>query len=357
MCKLIAYYLPQFHPIPENDKWWGKGFTEWTNVGRAKPLYRGHYQPRVPADLGYYDLRLSEVREAQAEMAREAGGYGFAYWHYWFGNGKRLLERPFNEVLRLGKPNFPFCLAWANESWTGVWNNEPNKFLTEQLYPGKEDVVNHFNSNLVAFKDERYIKINGKLLFLIYKPLKLPNAKMFIDLWNQLAEQHGLNGFYFVGVSNFPKDEFNKILDLGFDAVNTNRIKEAYQKTSMIRWFVEGFSRRFFKGRKLSIVKYKDIIGNWIAPDDYKETAIPSILPNWDVSPRSGRRGLIIHGSTPELFEKHVKDVLLTAQHKNNKLLILKSWNEWAEGNYVEPDIVYGHGYLNVLKKYFRKNV
>ncbi|MBQ4029820.1 MAG: glycoside hydrolase family 99-like domain-containing protein, partial [Prevotella sp.] len=172
--RVIAYYLPQFHPIPENDKYWGKGFTEWTNVAKARPLFRGHYQPRIPADLGFYDLRMPEVREAQAELAREAGIEGFCYWHYWFGHGKRLLERPFNEVVASGKPDFPFCLAWANHDWTTkTWEKGvKDGMIAEQLYLGKEDYRLHFNTLLPAFKDHRYIRIDGKPLFVIYDPYR-----------------------------------------------------------------------------------------------------------------------------------------------------------------------------------------
>ena len=169
--RLIAYYLPQYHPIPENDKWWGKGFTEWTNVAKAKPLFKGHYQPRLPADLGFYDLRLAEVREKQAAMAREYGIYGFCYYHYWFGNNKQLLERPFNEVLTSGKPEFPFMLCWANQTWAGVWfGNDKPDILIEQVYPGKEDYINHFNYLRKAFADPRYITIDGKPVFHVYMP-------------------------------------------------------------------------------------------------------------------------------------------------------------------------------------------
>jgi lipopolysaccharide biosynthesis protein len=196
--KVVAFYLPQFHPIPENDEWWGKGFTEWTNVGKAKPLFKGHYQPRVPADLGYYDLRMPEIREAQATMAKEAGIYGFCYWHYWFGDGKQLLERPFNEVLTSGKPDFPFCLGWANESWEEKsWNAndaKTNRLLIEQKYPGKEDNDLHFFSLLNAFKDKRYIRVNGKPVFLIYKPEKYKDIHFFIEQWNHLARINGLEG-------------------------------------------------------------------------------------------------------------------------------------------------------------------
>lgn len=164
--RVIAFYLPQFHPTPENDKWWGKGFTEWTNVGKAKPLFKGHYQPKVPADLGYYDLRVPETRREQAELARQYGIEGFCYWHYWFGNGRQLLQRPFQEVLASGEPDFPFCLAWANHSWEDKQFNKEggNKMLMEQLYPGDEDYIAHFNAVLPAFKDPRYIRVNGEAL-------------------------------------------------------------------------------------------------------------------------------------------------------------------------------------------------
>ena len=196
--RVIAFYLPQFHPIPENDEWWGKGFTEWTNVGKAKPLFKGHYQPRVPADLGYYDLRLPEVREAQAEMAREAGIEGFCYWHYWFGNGKMLLERPFQEVLQSGNPNFPFCLGWANHSWkTGTWKRDgSNHMIVEQKYLGEGDYRKHFEYVLSAFQDKRYITIDGKPIFVIFDPYDLP--KDFIRLWRQFAVEYGLSGIHFV---------------------------------------------------------------------------------------------------------------------------------------------------------------
>lgn len=193
--RLLALYLPQFHPIPENDLWWGKGFTEWTNVGKARRYFRNHYQPRVPADLGYYDLRVAETRQAQADMAREYGVEGFVYWHYWFGNGKRLLERPFNEVLASGEPDFPFALAWANESWRGFAHGITNRnMLIEQLYGGVEDYTAHFRAVLPAFRDHRYITVDGKPLFMIYKPLADPEVKVFIATWRELAEKNGLPG-------------------------------------------------------------------------------------------------------------------------------------------------------------------
>ena len=350
--KVLAYYLPQFHPIPENDEWWGKGFTEWTNVGKAKPLFKNHFQPRVPADLGYYDLRIAEVREAQAELAKYAGISGFCYWHYWFA-GKCLLERPFNEVLKSGKPDFPFCLAWANESWTGIWNNDHKRILLEQTYPGIDDYRAHFYSNEIAFKDKRYLKIDGRLIFVIYKPFNLPNPLEFIEVWNNLAYENGLKGFYFIAVSNNASVETEPILKMGFDAVNSNRMLDAQISISKTVRLFNGLSRKYFSGNlALTKYNYEDVINNWIKNDDYKENVIPSILPNWDTSPRSGKKAVILHNSTPELFDKHLSKMIEVVKNKQNKILFLKSWNEWAEGNYVEPDIKYGKQYIEVLRKH-----
>ena len=195
--RLIAMYLPQYHPIPENDAWWGKGFTEWTNVAKAKPLFKGHYQPKLPADLGFYDLRVPEVREAQAELARNAGIEGFCYYHYWFG-GKSLLERPFNEVVATGKPDFPFCLCWANQTWTGIWHGAPNRILIEQTYPDAEDNQKHFLSLRDALLDKRYMRVEGRPIFVIYRPTEMPDVAGFIRQWQELAVQNGLPGLYFV---------------------------------------------------------------------------------------------------------------------------------------------------------------
>src|SRR5882672_1192445 len=240
--RLIAFYLPQFHPIPENDEWWGKGFTEWTNTAKAKPLFSGHYQPHVPADLGFYDLRLPEAREAQARMAREYGVEAFCYYHYWFGSGRRLLERPFNEVLQSGKPDFPFCLCWANESWTGVWHGAQNKVLVQQTYPGREDAERHFQALLPAFLDERYVRVEGKPLFLVYSPEELTDPVGFTRLWRELAVRAGLPGIYFVGVENEPWTPAQN----GFDGA-TPRLLHLAQKSKHDSWHfrLQQHSRRW----------------------------------------------------------------------------------------------------------------
>lgn len=353
--RVLAFYLPQYHPIPENDEWWGKGFTEWTNVGKAKPLFPGHYQPHVPADLGYYDLRVPETREAQASMAREYGIEGFIYWHYWFGNGKRLLERPFNEVLASGKPDFPFALAWANESWSGTLHGlKKGKTLIEQAYPGDQDYIDHFNTVLPAFKDPRYITCDGKPLFFIYKPKHFPDVKHFIELWQELARKNGLNGIFFIAVGFTLYDSeratsfLNYVLEQGFDALN---VINGYN------WTITDFRYRiirkvFFKQLGLipDVRPYR--YEQFQCPLDGSNMVFPTVLSNWDHTPRSGKKGIVLCGSTPEAFRECLRKKLDVIKEKpyDKRFLIIKSWNEWAEGNYLEPDLRYGKAYLEALK-------
>lgn len=351
--RVLAYYLPQFHPIPENDEWWGKGFTEWTNVGKAKPLFPGHYQPHVPADLGYYDLRVPETREAQAQMAREYGIEGFVYWHYWFGNGKRLLERPFEEVLSSGKPDFPFALAWANETWSGSFHGKVNGgTLIEQCYGGDDDYYAHFKAVLPAFKDKRYITVDGKPIFVIYKPLLIPNAAQFIEYWQKLAEKNDLPGIYFIGIANIRYDGLDsaemlcRYMEMGFDAMTT------------INMFDQG-DGFWYKVKKHLCMKWLHL------PDIRKydfdimqdetdgiENVFPTIYPNWDHTPRSGHRGICVYDTSPSKWGKALQMMLSRIQHKpqNKRILFVKSWNEWAEGNHLEPDLRYGCQYLEELR-------
>lgn len=356
--RVIAFYLPQFHPIPENDLWWGKGFTEWTNVGKAKPLFKGHYQPRVPADLGYYDLRMPEIREAQAEMARNAGIEGFMYWHYWFGNGRRALERPFKEVLKTGKPEFPFCLGWANHSWTSkTWEKgkslKKDTTIFEQLYPGNSDNIEHFYTVLPAFRDSRYITIEGKPIFLIYDPQHNTEIQKFIEQWRILAKKEGLNGLFFIGLHGGWDSDIEKIINLGFDAVNTDRRWEA--ETKLYGYYKKMIMHKLSSKLNISLLQkfnYNDIWPLLISEKEKQETVFPTVIPQWDRSARNGRKAIIYHKSSPELFSQHVKKAVDVVKEKPNqkKVIFLKSWNEWAEGNYMEPDIVNGHGYLNALK-------
>ncbi|MEN6452766.1 MAG: glycoside hydrolase family 99-like domain-containing protein [Prolixibacteraceae bacterium] len=350
--RIIAFYLPQFHPIPENDKWWGNGFTEWTNVGKAKPLFKGHDQPKIPADLGYYDLRVPETREAQAGLAKKNGIEGFCYWHYWFGKGKKLLERPFHEVLESGKPDFPFCLAWANESWKGFAHGLSNRnVLIEQQYNGPDDYTAHFYDVLPAFKDKRYIKTEGKPVFMVYRPLLFPDIKTFITLWQKLAQKEGLDGIYFIGHTSFVH-EINDILNLGFDAVNINRIFSYIMMNNSLLQRLRNKANRVFRGVPL-VYEYKKVYPCFTGEEEKTINIFPLLCPNWDHTPRSGREGVVFQNATPELFEKHLINVLDKIADKpfDKKLVFLKSWNEWAEGNYMEPDQRFGTRYLEVLRK------
>ena len=354
--RIIAFYLPQYHPIPENDEWWGKGFTEWTNVGKAKALFRGHYQPRVPADLGYYDLRLPQVRERQAELAREAGVEGFMYWHYWFGNGKRLMDGVFDEVVKSGRPDFPFCLGWANHSWYAKdWNangSKNDKLLIEQTYPGEHDYRSHFEAILPALKDSRYIKVGDQPVFLIFDPSKLPPA--FIPLWNSWAKENGFpHGLYFVAnVKSYECRDKDEVLRIGFDAVTFERLREVYTAKSKFHEILNAAFNRIVLNRPIFTKDYRKACLRLTNREvDRCDKVIPTLLPNWDHTPRSGERGLLLTDSTPARFKEHANTVLDIVKHKQNKLIFLKSWNEWGEGNYMEPDLKFGKGYICALRE------
>lgn len=355
--KVIAFYLPQYHPTPHNNEWWGEGFTEWTNVGKAKKLYPGHYQPKVPADLGYYDLRLPEVREAQTQLAKEAGIYGFCYYHYWFSEGNEELYLPFNEVVDSGKPDFPFCLCWANESWfSKFWNKDGScrkSILQEQKYLGKEDNEKHFYSLLKAFMDKRYIKIDGKPLFLIYQPLAFENFAEFKEQWNRLARENGLPGFYFVAQTLFAH-KISQIMNLGFDAVNhCHRLDDVFQYDRVMKYVMYALKRVKNIIKVPFVVPYSYAIKSSVFREDYEDFVFPTMMPNWDHTPRSNDGGTVLHNATPDLFYKHAMHILSTLKNKSDerKIVFLKSWNEWGEGNYMEPDLRYGKGYIKALKR------
>lgn len=342
--RVVAFYLPQYHPIPENDEWWGKGFTEWTNVARARRLFPGHDQPRIPAELGYYDLRVPESREAQADLAREHGIHGFCYYHYWFG-GKRLLERPFLEVLKTGKPQLPFCLCWANQTWTGVWHGCPERVLIEQTYPGRQDHERHFAFLQSAFADSRYIHVEGKPLFLIFDSVTVGEPRQFTDALREQASRSGLKGLFLVAV-----DRTEGIAQAGFDAGMTLPLKRCVSLRRGISFKVLSRLRRLL-GWPRQVFSYREAVHLLCDPSGSRSDVIPCVLPNWDNSPRTGRRGIILHGSTPELFRTHLRDALAQAANKpsSRRLLFVKSWNEWAEGNYLEPDQRFGRAYLRVI--------
>lgn len=371
--RVIGLYLPQYHPIPENDEWWGPGFTEWNNVAKARPLCRGHHQPRIPADLGFYDLRMPEVRERQAEMAREAGLEGFCYYHYWFGGGRQLLQRPFEEVLKSGQPTLPFCLCWANHDWTNKsWKKSATQ-RTGSLIMGMEysmdDHVAHFQYVLPAFRDERYIRVDGKPLFAIWAPRKFPEVRHFIDLWQRLARENGLPGIHFVGyTANSSKglegqklnyynthlagEYYKSVLDLGFDAVISSGLTRA-QAVQLGRlrlmWNIFSFTTRIPSRANLD---YWKIMRHYYVEEDCWENVYPTLLPQWDRTPRAGSKTEYLIHATPEKFQQTIDLALDKIKDKQpeHQILFLKAWNEWGEGNYVEPDEEFGHGWLQAIR-------
>lgn len=353
--RMIAFYLPQFHPIPENDRWWGKGFTEWTNTAKAKPLFRGHHQPNLPADLGFYDLRVPETRAAQAELAHAHGVEAFCYWHYWFA-GERLLERPFREVLRSGEPDFPFCLGWANQTWTGVWYGAPERILKEQTYPGLQDHEAHFYTLLEAFADPRYLTVEGKPFLLVFRPQAIPGCERVVEFWRKLADKAGLKGLHLVGVGSpaWSPEE------LGFDAFTVSLLTQfthTRHLPSRMRRLIG--SRRLTKAlftrcnsSPLDVYPYEQMARSFVLNEPPGREYYPSILPNWDNTPRSGKQGCVLHGSTPARFQQVVREAVTKVGHlpRERRIVMVQSWNEWAEGNYLEPDLRHGHDYLQALK-------
>lgn len=374
--RFIAFYLPQFHPTELNDSWWGKGYTEWRSVVQAKPLFKGHYQPHEPADLGYYDLRLPEVREQQANMAAKYGIEGFCYWHYWMGNGTILLERPFKEVLESGKPNFPFCLGWANHNWTNRNWVKHSAFLKEknlvEVVYNETDYIDHFNHILPAFKDSRYIKVDGKPLFYVFAPDSIPDAKRFIDIWQELALQNGLKGIYFVANSHnmnihfkneqgkyiVPRTDesgtiYKKYIDMGFNAISSRGDARAeFLTQGKYKQVWNKILKKFFKYETLKKYDYKQIITKLFVEEDKWENVFPCVIPNWDRSPRAGKEAVIYTNSSPELFKENVSDAINIVKNKqpDHQIIFIKSWNEWGEGNHLEPDLKYGYRYLEALK-------
>lgn len=368
MIRPIAIYLPQYHPIPENDEWWGKGFTEWTNVAKAKPLFKGHYQPHLPADMGFYDLRLPEIRQAQANLAKEYGIYGFCYYHYWF-NGKRILERPFQEVFESGKPDFPFMLCWANENWTRAWDGGENQVLLKQDYSFEDD-LKHIQSLIPYFKDPRYIRVNNKPIIAIYRSTILPNIEETLKIWRQEAAKHDLD-LYICRFESWGKigEQFLH----GFDAAiefapfaNMGNIPKFSGKADEISYRIKYKLHHLFNKRKPVLNRWENMVFKYndIVKADkkvfslYKYKVFPSCSPGWDNTSRrkTGRR--IVINNTPEKFKEwfeHQVNYSLKNFEGDEQLVFINAWNEWAEGNHLEPCQKWGRAYLEQIKRVLNK--
>lgn len=349
--RLIAFYLPQYFPTPENDEWWEPGFTEWTNVAKAKPLFKGHYQPRIPRELNFYDLRVPETREKQAELAKEAGIEGFCYWHYWFA-GRRLLDRVFTEVVESGKPDYPFCLCWANHSWyQKTWDpTKPDKLLIEQTYPGEQDYVDHFNAMLPAFKDKRYMKVDGKLIFGIFDSDHIKDFALMKEIWNKMARDNGLEGFYFFGFCQ-GEHRLEKAKDQNYDTIVYEHMPTVFR--SLKETLLDKFLRHYFK--KPVTLPYSKYMEEAIKYFKDHPSLTPCLLPNFDHSPRSAQRGIIMVNESPQLWYQYCSDVRKLRDSEENKdnLIFIKAWNEWGEGNYMEPDQRFGKDIIEATFRAF----
>lgn len=359
--RVIAFYLPQYHPISENDEWWGPGFTDWVNVASSRPRFKGHHQPHIPADLGFYDLRLEETRIAQAEMASAYGVHGFCYYHYWF-NERVLLERPFNEVLESGKPNFPFCLCWANENWTRRWDGREKDVLIEQKYKSY-DCEKHIDWLSKAFRDPRYIRVNDKPLFLVYNPSAIPNIGEIIVRWRRATRKNGFPDLFLCSMMSGQNISWREMLDNGFDAnVEFYPRGNIYgPRQLVIKSLLDVFPLAWYViVNFLNIDRYVPLCRSYVA-FSYRRMAkiamtqadnfgkvFPCVMPSWDNSARRTAAAMIIENNDPKLYGEWLAHALnrVAGNEPDEQLVFINSWNEWAEGCHLEPDRNHGPAFL-----------
>jgi capsular polysaccharide biosynthesis protein len=348
--KAIAFYLPQFHPIPENDKWWGRGFTEWTNVSKAVPQFVGHYQPHLPDELGFYDLRLPEVQRRQMELAKQYGLHGFCFYHYWFA-GRRLLDLPLRNWLASSELDFSFCLCWANENWTRRWDGLDDEILIGQKHSAEDDLA--FIADVApALQDPRYIRVNGKPLLIVYRVPSLPEPKATAERWRQFARANGIGDLYLVSAQTFGTTDPRPY---GFDAAvqfppHSVRLGQ-YDPIRKLEVLNPNFTG--------TVYRYADLVDAYVEnsrPADY--VLFRSVTPSWDNDARKPGRGYTFHDSTPEIYAGWLEKALrLTKQHNvpEERLVFINAWNEWGEGAHLEPDRKYGYAYLQATADALRK--
>lgn len=350
--RAIAVVLPQFHPIPENDEWWGKGFTEWTNVAKAKPLFKEHYQPRLPADLGFYDLRLAEAREAQAKMAMNHGISGFCYYHYWF-NGKRLLNYPIDQILKTQKPDMPFMLCWANENWTRRWDGHEDDILIRQDYSKEDDALHIRWLCENVFSDTRYITVNEQPVFVIYRHQLFPNINETLQLWRKIAkEEFGFKDLYlcvmesYNPIKNFHQLDFNAAVE--------------FSPHELLKWSkplgrVELILEKLGINHKVDykITNYKMAVEKSLARREVDYKLFPSISPSWDNTARKNKNAVICEGGNPENYAIWLNKTLekFVPFTVEENFVFINAMNEWAEGNHLEPCVKYGMGFLEATKE------
>ena len=351
----IAIHLPQFHPIPENDRWWGKGFTEWTNVAKATPRFPGHYQPHIPADMGFYDLRLTETREAQAALAQAYGIHGFCYYHYWF-NGRLVLEKPLEGLLKDRTPSMPFMLCWANENWTRNWDGQFKNILLEQSY-GLDDDRAHIRYLFKFFEDPRYIRIQGRPVFAVYRTNLFPDIRRTAEVWREEARKAGLGDLYLLHVESFGNavDPVSIGFDASFDfqpnfkslgkTIGRDQVSTMLHRTGLRR-------SPFFADK---VYSYDDFVSTAMRSEQPAYKRFPGVTPMWDNSPRRATNAVVLHGSTPEKYGEWLRHVVTTFKpySEEENFVFLNAWNEWAEGNHLEPCQRWGTRYLEETAKAF----
>lgn len=346
MKRVIAINLPQFHPFKENDQWWGKGFTEWTNVTKATPRYKGHHQPNLPADTGFYDLRLPQARQLQADLAKEYGIYGFCYYHYWF-NGKQLMEAPVNDILSSDQPDFPFMLCWANENWTRNWDGCFTDVLIKQEYSDQDDIEHMRWLCKNVFQDKRYIRIDGKPVFAVYRIAAFPDFKRTVKIWRELARKEFGMELYLIETM-LPDNPGHVVLTEGVDAAMD------FQPVGVMATGLRKERIRtipFFEPKKSrpTVYSYPEYV-KYCMSKKLPDRCFPCVSPGFDNSPRRvGRTFLSFTGCTPKVFGQWLWDSLCrktSFKSEEENLVFINAWNEWAEGNYIEPDQRWGRQYL-----------
>ena len=365
--KIIPVYLPQFHPIPENDAWWGEGFTEWTNVKKAKPLFDGHYQPRVPLNENYYDLTSLDTLKWQAELAKKYGIYGFCIYHYWF-NGHLLLEKPMEMLLKHPEIDLKYCISWANHDWTDGWKSGEGRehILIGHDFDDEGDWVAHFNYMLPFFKDPRYITENNKPFMVIYIPNIIRKLEKMLETWTKLARKSGFSGLTYIyqsAMSCFDPSWDKHLFDYGLQFQPGFLDWKERSSTNAWRWrlikWLRPLKRKLSLNtslRKVSkIVSVRSYDDAWekilaLAPED-KQPTIPTAFVDWDNTPRKGNDGSVFREATPEKFNKYLKRLIIRAKkvYNTDKIFIF-AWNEWAEGGYLEPDEKFKFGYLEAIR-------
>jgi lipopolysaccharide biosynthesis protein len=339
--RLIAFYLTQFHPTPENDLWWGKGFTEWTNVTKAIPLFEGHHQPHLSSDFGFYDLRVRETRRDQISVAKQYGIAGFCYHYYWF-SGKRILNLPLDDMLRDAQSDMPFCLCWANENWTRRWDGADHEILIAQEYLPDDD-LNFIKSLVPFFQDNRYIRVEGKLFFIVYQPQELPNAHKTVRTWRSYCRSIGLGEIHVCAALTHGNEDYSKF---GFDSgveFPPHNVRSP-NINNQINFYAP------FKG---SVLQYSTIAQSYLDRKYNGPRVFKTVFPSWDNTARTNDRAVIVLNGTPENYEYWLSSTidLVKQSNRRDELVFINAWNEWAEGCHLEPDRLFGRDFLDATKR------